>query len=184
VPTTSESSRLPKRNRRVPAGAFVVLGLAFIGGVTLAGVFGYLDRMYSKQTAAYDAAAVCSSATEIADCRFQGEATIVRKANHTDSSGSFSVDVSFSQLGGKTVTGDLDTAYQLQWQSWQQGATVNAELWQGLLTKVGSVPTLSNPDLLPNAGSVPVVVFGGGAAAMVVAFVWLVSLNRRAAVQI
>lgn len=46
---------------------------------------------------------------------------------------------------------------------------------------VAGVKTVQNPDTLPNAGVVPVVVFGIASLALLAGFIWLLGLNRRAA---
>ena len=161
---------------------FVAVGAGVLIGLGLTVFFLRLDYDYSSRTAAYDAAPSCASASNISNCRFEGPATIVHK--RTDSNGDPLVDLSFDQLGGKVVTAYPENRYMAEWQGWQEGTAVSAELWQGVVTKVAGVPTRGNPDELPNGGLTPVVLFGIATLALLAGMVVLWTLNRRAATRV
>lgn len=162
-----------------PPGMFVGAAVAFVLCVGLAAYAGYTTFDYSRQMSAYDSAPACKSSADLSGCRFQGSAEIV--SHQKDKNDRPALVLVFAQLGSKQYTAVLDKSYMSQWQAWKDGSTVSAELWKGsVITQVAGVKTWDNPDTLPNAGVLPPAVFGGAALACVVAFLWLLWLNRRA----
>jgi hypothetical protein len=156
---------------------FIAVVAAFVLAVGLTIFMASIDVSYSSQTSAYDSAPSCSSAAHISGCRFQGQAEVLRQYVDNSNPG---VDLTFPELGGGTYPALVSQAYTSQWKSWKQGSMVRAELWNGVITQVGGLKTRGNPDALPNAGLLPVFVFGGAALACVAIFSWLLWLNRRA----
>ena len=88
------------------------------------------------------------------------------------------VELAFVQLQRGDVTAYLDRSYRAQWDAWQEGSLVQAELWHGTATMVAGLRTLDSPDGLPDSGPVPALVFGTVTLACAGFFVWLMMLNR------
>ena len=163
-----------------PSGGSVTMliasGVGVLGGIFLVGVMLYFDVTYSNLTSAYDAAPKCASAAETSSCRFTGPAVLTRK--WSDDRGDLRLDIAFENPSVRTSP-YIDKAYQAQWDGWHDGEQVTAELWQGLVTMVDHTPTEGNPDKLPNAGLLPVVIFGVATLALAGWFVYSLSLVRR-----
>ena len=166
-----------QRQRPASPGMFVAVGVSFVLAVGLTVFMAYFVQSYSSRTSAYDSAPLCSSAAHISGCRFQGPAQVVRQ--YLDN-GDTAVDLTFPQLGDGTYPALVSPTYMAQWQTWKQGSTITAELWQGVITQVEGVRTRGNPDAPPNLGLLPVFVFGGVALVCVALFLWLLWLNRKA----
>ena len=156
---------------------FIIVGASFVLAVALTVFMAYFATSYSLRTSAYDSAPSCSSTSDQSGCRFQGPALVVHQ--YTDN-GDPAVDLTFIQLGAETFPALVNQSYTPQWQTWSQGSTVTAELWQGVVTKVQGLRTRGNPDALPRGGILAVEVFGATSLACVGIFVWLLSLNRNA----
>jgi hypothetical protein len=152
-------------------------GLGIVFGLFLTGAMLYFDIDYTSRISAYDAAPACASTADISHCRYQGPAQIITKS--IDDLGDLTAQLAFTELGGRSVSAYVDKTYSSQWQGWESGTTVNAELWQGEVAVVNGIPTLPNPDKLPNAGLVPVVVFGGATLVLVAWFIFSLILVRR-----
>lgn len=163
-----------------PSGGSVTMliasGLGVLGGVFLVGVMLYLNVSYSKQTSAYDAAPKCASAADTSNCRFTGPAVLARK--WSDGNGDLRVDIVLENPSVRTSP-YIDKAYQARWDGWHDGEQVTAELWHGLVTMVDQTPTEGNPDKLPNAGLLPVVIFSVATLALAGWFVYSLRLVRR-----
>jgi hypothetical protein len=155
---------------------FIALGAAFVMGLALTTYTGYIAYDYSSRKASYDTAKPCASATNLADCRYQGDARIVHKLLPGADP---RVELAFVDLRGADVTAYLDRSHRSQWDAFQEGSVVQAELWHGNVTMVAGVPTLDNPDTLPESGPGPALIFGIATLACAGFFVWLVMLNRR-----
>jgi hypothetical protein len=155
---------------------FIALGAAFVMGLVLTAYTGYIAHDYSSRRAAYDTAKPCASAASITNCKYQGDARIVHKLLPGADP---RVELAFVDVHGADVTAYLDRSHRSQWDTWQEASVVQAELWQGMVTMVGGVPTLDNPDTLPESGPAAAAVFGVATLACVGFFVWLLVLNRR-----
>lgn len=162
----------------MPAFVFATAVAALVLGLAITAFMAYIYVSYSGQTSAYDSAAVCASTRAIANCRFEGTAALVAK--RTDN-GDLLVDVVFADLPGKTYTAYFTSKDSSFWQTLRQGSSAQAELWQGNVTRLAGAKTSTNPDELPNTGLLAVAVFGTATLAVLVVFIWLLWLNRRAA---
>lgn len=140
-----------------PVAAFIALGLAFLGGVGSTIYTAYLDHDYSSRRAAYDAAQPCVGPSQIAKCRYVGDVQVVGKTMPAQDP---RVEIKFTQLAGLDVTAYLDRTHTDEWKTWQVGSVLQAELWQGSVTKVAGVETLDNPHNLPEVGPIPTLAFG------------------------
>ncbi len=123
-------------------GFLAVIALAAAGGVA-----SFAD-LQTRERAAYDAAPVCSSASDVSSCRFDGQGRIV---DTSTSQGKPSVDVQLDELG-KLYNAQLDSAYTSRWQKWEVNQTVEAEVFDGSLVKVDGLQTTSNPDTFAISG--------------------------------
>jgi hypothetical protein len=163
-----------------PSGGSVSMliasGLGVLGGIFLVGVMLYFDVTYSNQTSAYDAAPKCASPADTSSCRFTGPAVLARK--WSDANSNLRVDIVFENPSVRTSP-YIDKAYQAQWDGWHEGQPVTAELWQGRVTIVDQTPTEGNPDKLPNAGLLPVVIFSVVTLALAAWFIYSLRLVRR-----
>lgn len=156
---------------------FIAVGFAFVLGLGLTSFMAYISYDYSSRRTAYDTARPCATAVSTTNCRYQGAAGIVHKG--ISDRGDPRVELAFVQLPGAAVTGYLDRSHRPQWDTWQEGSVVQAELWHGAATMVAGVTTLQNPDSLPASGLGPPLIFGIATLACAGFFVWLKMLNRR-----
>lgn len=148
-------------------------------GAAVTATIGFIDFQYSNETSTYDRAPVCPSGAATANCRFEGQGHVVRK--WVNSNGDLAVDLAFDQLNGKVVTAYMDKTYMSQWQGWQQGSSLNIELWKGTVTMIAGIRTGADPDLFPNPGIFPVIFFGVPTLALVAGLIWMLQVNRNAA---
>jgi len=155
------------------------MGVGILMGAAVTATIGYIDIQSSNETSTYDRAPVCPPDTVTAACRFEGQGHVVRK--WTNSNGDLAVDLVFDQLNGKAVTAFMDKTYMLQWQGWQQGSSLNVELWKGTVTVIDGIRTGADPDLFPNAGILPVIFFGVPTLILVAGLVWMLRVNSNAA---
>lgn len=155
---------------------FIALGAAFLLGLAITAYTAYIAYDYSSRRTAYDTAQPCATAANITSCRYQGDARIVHKLLPGRDP---RVEVAFVQAQGANVTAYLDRSYKAQWDTWQEGSVVQAELWHGAVTTVAGVRTLDNPDTLPDSGAGPALIFGTATLACAGAMVWLLVLNLR-----
>lgn len=160
-----------------PVTLLLASGLGVVLALGLTGVMAYFDIDYSNRTSAYDSARVCAGTSDISACRYQAPAQVVSKS--TDDRGDLVVRLSFQQLRGRTASAYVDKTDASRSGGLESGGTVNAELWLGEVTVLNGTQTLVNPDKLPNAGLLPVVVFGGATLVMAAWFVYSLKLTRR-----
>jgi hypothetical protein len=155
------------------------MAVGILMGAAVTATIGYIDFQYSNETSTYDRAPVCPSDAITANCRFEGQGRVVRK--WTNSNGDLAVDLVFVQLNGKAATAFMDKTYMSQWQRWQQGMSLNVELWKGTVTVIDGIRTGADPDLFPNAGIFPVIFFGVPTLILVAGLMWMLQVNRNAA---
>jgi hypothetical protein len=154
--------------------------LAFFGvvGLLLTFALGWNGVTFQSLKSAYDSAPLCAETADISGCRFQGQARI--HATWVDKSGNLEVDVKFSQLDGRIVTGGLDMASAATWRSWRPDDPVDAELWKRRLTIVAGVKTAGNPDVLAATNYLLIAtIFGAATAALLAVFAWVLVLRLR-----
>jgi hypothetical protein len=147
----------------------IALGVVAVMGLALTAYTTYLGYDYSNRRAAYDGAKPCASPADISRCRYQGDARIVRKSL---SGADPRVELTFVQLPGVDLTAYLDRSYRSHWDSWQESSVVEAEVWQGKVTTVASLPTLESPDVLPSVGAAPALFFGTATLVLAASFFW------------
>jgi hypothetical protein len=147
-------------------------------GAAVTATIGFVDLQYSNDTSTYDRAPSCALGGAISNCRFEGQGRILRR--WINSNGDLAVDLAFDQLNGKVVIAYMDKTYMSQWQRWQQGSSINVELWKGNVTVVGGIRTGADPDLFPNAGALPVLFFGAATLVLVAGLMWMLRVNSNA----
>lgn len=154
-----------------------IIAIFIVLGVPLTVESAWLGAKELGETSAYDSARVCTSTADLFNCRFEGQARIVR--TWTDKSYRW-VEVAFDQLGGRKVSTDLDPNSPLEWQRWQPEDEVNAELWQGYVTVINGVRTIPNPDINQGAGiTVMAWIAGSTTLGLSGAFAWIWVMWRR-----
>lgn len=152
----------------------IFLVLSFAWTVSLA----YFGSVMVGRTNAYDSAPVCTSSADLSSCRFLGSARVVRTWMDKQHP---AVDVAFDQLGGLKTTAEFDPNAPIEWQRWQPEDQLKVELWQGSVTVVEGVRTLSNPDAL-SAGNYVIAAWVTApiTLALAIAFTWWLVVYRRA----
>jgi len=152
------------------------LGFALVGGLASAAYSAYLDHDYSTRRAAYDRAETCLTVSQIASCRYVGDARIVRR---TMPGADPRVELTFVDLPGPDRMAYLYRTHIAEWNTWQEGSVLKAELWHGTVTMVAGVTTLDNPDTLPYVGPAPSLIFLAGTLALAGGLVWFLLRNVR-----
>ncbi len=155
---------------------FVALGAAFVIGLAITVYSAYLGNDYASRRTAYDGAKPCATASVITNCRYQGDARVVHKMMPGADP---RVELVFVQLPRVDVIAYLYRSHISQWETWQVGSVLQAELWHGNVTMVAGIQTLDNPDILPEVGPGPALIFGAATLACVASFGWLLLLNLR-----
>ena len=151
------------------AGFLAVMALAVAGG------FASVAGQMSDQRSTYDVAPVCASPYDLTGCKYESQARVLS----TSTGASPKVDVQFDQLGA-LYSGQLDGAYASQVASWHGDQVVDAEVWNGRLTKVGGLPTQDNPDTFAVSQDRTVAIVIAALFVPIAAlFAWLVFLYRR-----
>jgi hypothetical protein len=124
-------------------GLFVAILVAGAGFVLI-----YFDFHNNAELKAYHATVSCTRPADALSgesCRYTGAATV------TGSTGQpvVSIDVTFSELPGRTFTSKFSDLDEPSAEAVVTGATGTAELWNGHLTKFADVTTLDNPEKQP-----------------------------------
>ncbi len=161
-----------------PTGLFIALGLAFLGALGSATYSEYLDHDYSLRRAAYDSSQVCADAIQITRFRYVGDAQVVSKTMPAQDP---RTELKFIELSGLDVTAYLHRTHTAEWNNWEVGTILQAELWQGSVTKVAGVETLDNPHTLPEIGPGPAIIFGAMALVCGAGIAFYLLLNIRSA---
>ena len=121
--------------------AVVSLVFGTIGVVAAIGV-AILYMLVSGEVDAHNAATSCAAPSEalsVSNCRWVGEAQVVRK--YEDQNSRPFVDLSFDDLPGYVFTADFGKGQDADLYMVQQGGSTTAELWHGMVIEVAGVRT-------------------------------------------
>lgn len=152
--------------------AVLMIAIAVIGLVT-ALVLLYFDRHDAAEISAYDSASVCAAPADAIGsetCRYEGQAKVVSTRRDVR----LYAVVAFDSMPGRTFSTSWPTNTEPDIAYLSPGATIDAEVWNGKITKLGGTRTADSPENVPMGLwelsaffavlCVPLLVFGGLAA--------------------
>ena len=85
-------------------------------------------------------------ASDLNACRYESSARIVK--TYLDKYSHHWVDVRFDELGGRMASGIVPGSLVSDWARWKAGDQVDAEMWQGNVTRINGVTADTSPDSL------------------------------------
>lgn len=127
--------------------AVLVLLTGVVGAIAGA-VLVFFDYRNNSEFNSYQSAAQRARPADALNadkCRYVGPATVTE----TTLQSVLSVDVTFAGLPGHAFVATFPTGREPDQQSLRTGATVSAELWNGLVTEVAGVKSVQDPEFLP-----------------------------------
>lgn len=148
--------------------ALLVIAIAIVGLVT-ALVLLYIEWHAAAEVSAYKSAGVCAApagALGSDACRYEGQATIVSTRRDIR----LYAVVAFASIPGRSFTTSWPTQTEPDLALLSPGATVDAEIWNNKITKLGGIRTVDGPEDLPNlwqasafllVTGLPLLVWGG-----------------------
>ena len=122
--------------------AIAVIGL----GTAL--VLLYFDRHDGAEIVAYNSAGVCAAPADAIGseaCRYRGQANVVSTRRDTV----LYAVVAFDSMPGRTFSTSWPTTNEPDLTLLSPGATIDAEVWNGKLTKLGGTQTADSPENVP-----------------------------------
>jgi hypothetical protein len=127
--------------------AVLVIAIAVIGLVT-ALVLLYFDRRDAAEISAYISASVCATPADAIgseSCRYEGRANVVSTRRDIRRY----VVVAFDSMPGRTFSSSWPTKTEPDIALLSPGATIDAEVWNGKITKLGGTRTVDSPENVP-----------------------------------
>lgn len=133
------------RNKLQAVIAIAIAVIALLAALALL----YIDRRDTAQVSAYHSASICAEAADAMGsraCRYQGQARIVRTWRDTR----LFADVVFDSMPGRAFTTSWPTTNEPDLALLNPGATVDAEIYGGKVTRLAGQRTVDNPENVPN----------------------------------
>jgi hypothetical protein len=127
--------------------AVLFIAIAVIGLVT-ALVLLYFDRHDAAELSAYSSARVCAAPADAIGsetCRYEGQARVVSTRRDT----LLYALVAFDSMPGRTFNTSWPAKTEPDVALLSPGATIDAEVWNGKVTKLGGTITVDNPENVP-----------------------------------
>jgi hypothetical protein len=124
-------------------GLFVAIVVTCVGAVLI-----YFDYRNHAVLSAYRSAGSCSTPPEALtgdSCRYAGAATVTGSSRDS----ALSIDVTFTDLPGHSFTTRFPKSNEPSPAALATGATAQAELWSGHVTRFANVTSADNPERLP-----------------------------------
>jgi hypothetical protein len=148
---------------------FVLKLIVFAGvlGVVI-GIFGYFRAVALVDT--YRSASSCASPTDALTsqtCRYRGQARVLS----TSSLHGPEARVAFDSLPGRTFHVGWATVGAPDSTLWTVGAAVDAELWDGVVTRLAGKPTGSDPETYRNTAYLELAAVCGGSSLLIL-LIW------------
>jgi hypothetical protein len=149
--------------------AVLMVAIAVIGLVA-ALVLVYFDRHDAAEISAYNSASLCAAPADAIGsetCRYEGQANIVSTNRDTR----LYAVVAFDSMPGRTFSTSWPTKTEPDIAVLSPGAAIDAEVWNGKITKLGGTRTVDSPENVPMGLwelsaffavlGLPLLVFGG-----------------------
>ncbi len=127
--------------------AVLAIAIAVIGLVT-ALVLLYFDRHDAAEISAYNSASVCAGPADAIGsetCRYEGQANVVSTRRDTR----LYAVIAFDSMPGRTFTTSWPTKTEPNLALLSPATTIDAEVWNGKIAKLGGTRTVDSPDNVP-----------------------------------
>lgn len=146
----------------------IVIGLS--GGVV--SITSYFRQ--SASIAAYRSASICASPTDALTgevCRYRGQATLVSTTSHDP----VKATVVFDSLPSRTFIASWPVGGAPAITALTVGGAVDAELWDGVVTRIAGKATVGDPEILPATFYLQTAAFSVGSSLLILV-IWGLAL--------
>jgi hypothetical protein len=132
------------RNRVQAVFTIAIATMALVAALVLL----YFDRHDAAEISAYNSASACTAPADAIGsetCRYEGQANVVSTRRETR----LYVVVAFDSMPSRTYSTSWSTNNGPNISLLRPGATLDAEVWNGKITKLGGMPTVDSPENVP-----------------------------------